>query len=132
MLWLIGFFIVFIIILLVVIVAVSRKPKPDAYEVTPKIKVDCSLESLIEVLKSETTEISKVNETLEKMILGFPFPENKNQAGEHFKYVYFYAKNPLTTAKMIVQMQKRLTQDNPQYAKQIEDFQMRGVESRKK
>ena len=132
MLWLIGFFIGFIIILLVVIVAVSRKPKPDAYEVTPKIKVDCSLESLIEVLKSETKEISKVNETLEKMILGFPFPENKNQAGEYFKYVYFYAKNPLTTAKMIVQMQKRLTQDNPQYAKQIEDFQMRGVESRKK
>ena len=131
MLWLIGFFIVFIIILLIIIVVVSNKSKTEVCEIRPKIKVDCSLESLINTLKTEKSDISKINATLEKMLLGFPFPENKNDAGEYFKYVYFYAKNPLTSAKMIVQMQKKLTQANPEYAKQIEDFQMRGVDSRK-
>lgn len=94
--------------------------------------MNASLESLLEVVKTEKNDVSKINDTLETMLDSFPFPENKNHAGEYFKYVYYYAKNPLTTAKMIVQMQKRLTQVNPEYAKQIEDFQMRGVDARKK
>ena len=62
----------------------------------------------------------------------FPFPQKEKDANLHLKFVYFYAKNPLTTAKMIVEMQKALTLINPKYAKQIETYQMSGVESRKK
>ena len=133
MLWLVGFFILFIIVLLIITVLVFRKPKPKVSTVESKtvLSIDDTLESLTEVLKTETKDISKIKETLEKMLVGFPFPENEKEANGHLKYVYFYAKNPLANAKMIVEMQKRLTQKNPSYAKHIEDFQMRGVEARK-
>ena len=66
------------------------------------------------------------------MTKNFPFPENENEANQYFEFVYFFAKNPLTTAKLIVKMQKDLSDANPKYKKQIEDFQMRGVEARQR
>ena len=132
MYWLIGFFIIFIIALLVIIVSVLKKPKAKSCPIDTKINVDCTLDALIEIVKEEMEDVSKLNVALEKVFRGYPFPDNPKEANAHFKFVYYYAKNPLTTAKMIVQMQKTLAEANPQYKKQIEDFQMRGVDARKK
>jgi len=132
MAWLIGSFILFILLFLIVIVFVFKKTKSAEVPSQPVKKMNITLDSLIQILKTEKKDTSKVEDTLAKVVSSFPFPENENDANEHLKYVYFYAKNPLTTAKMIVQMQKRLSEINPRYAKQIENFQMIGVEARKK
>ncbi len=132
MIYLIGFFLVFILILLVVIIFVFKRSKPQSHE-TPlsEIPEEVTISDLIKTLKTEKKDKSKVEKTLSTMVKSFPFPQNEYDANEHFKYVYFYAKNPLTDAKMIVNMQHRLSEANPKYAKQIETFQMQGVESRK-
>jgi hypothetical protein len=132
MAWLIGSFILFILLLLIVVIFVFKKTKVPEKPSAPVQKPEVTLESLTQILKKETKDMAKVEDALNKMANTFPFPENENDANDHFKFVYFYAKNPLTDAKMIVQMQKKLSQINPKYAKQIENFQMIGVEARKK
>ena len=131
MLYLVGFFLLFIIILIVITFVVFKKSKPQVCEIDPKpIKV-LSLDDLLKTLKTQKDEVSKIEETLSLMCKNFPFPDNEKDANKHFEFVYFFAKNPLSSAKLIVKMQKDLTAVNPKYAKQIEDFQMRGVEARK-
>ncbi len=132
MAWLIGSFILFILLLLVVVVFVFKRAKSSKVSFEPEEKENVTLESLIEILKREKKEVSKIEGALNKVVSSFPFPENENDANEYFKFVYFYAKNPLTTAKMIVKMQHRLSEANPKYAKQIEEFQMIGVDARSK
>jgi len=132
MLYLIGFFLLFVVVLLIIIILVFKKSKPQSCELTEKSKPVLTLESIIKILKNEKNDKDKVNSLVEEMAKKFPFPENEKEANKHFEFVYFYAKNPLPTAKKIVEMQKILSYANPKYAKQIEDFQMRGVEARKK
>jgi len=134
MLYLIGFFLLFIILLFIIVLFVFKKSKNPSCEIEdkPAPTITFTLESLIKTLKTEKKELSKIDGLVEKVAQNFPFPENEKEASQHFEFVYFYAKNPLPTAKMIVQMQKILTLANPKYAKQIEEFQMRGVEARKK
>lgn len=129
MLYLIGSFLLFILLLLVIIVFVFKKSKAPVAEV--KAKPAMTVESLVETLKTEKTDRKIIDGLLEKMLKNFPFPENERDANKHFEFVYRYAKNPLSTAKMIVHMQKELSQVNPKHAKLIEEFQMRGVEARK-
>jgi len=131
MLYLVGFFLLFIIILIVITVVVFKKSKPPACEIEQKPKKSLGLDDLLKILKTQKKEVSKIEEALALMCKNFPFPENENEANKHFEFVYFFAKNPLSSAKLIVKMQKDLTAVNPKYAKQIEDFQMRGVEARK-
>lgn len=130
MLYLIGFFLLFILILLVIVMFVFKKPKPPAVET--KAKPVITLESLIETLKKEKTDKKVIEGLLEKMMADFPFPDNERDANRHYEFVYFYARNPLPTAKMIVRMQQELSKINPKHSKLIEEFQMRGVEARKK
>ncbi len=132
MIYLIGFFLLFIILLLIVIIVVFKKSKPEKCDLDPvEVPAELTISDLVQILKTEKNDKNKVEETLSKMVKYFPFPQNENEANEHFKYVYFYAKNPLTNSKMLVNMQHRLSEVNPKYAKQIETFQMQGVESRK-
>jgi len=132
MLYLIGFFLLFIIILIVITLVVFKKSKPKSCEVAPKtVSNPRSLDELVKTVKTQKEELSKIEEALSVMCQQFPFPENENEANKHFEFVYFFAKNPLSSAKLIVKMQKDLTSVNPRYAKQIEEFQMRGVEARK-
>jgi len=130
MLYLIGGFILFVVLLLVIILFVFKKsPKPQ--EVVKKAP-EQTLNMLVQTLKTEKSDLDKIEKTLELMLKNYPFPENEKEAEEHFKFVYFFAKNPLPSARLIVQMQKKLCEANPKYAKAIEDFQVRGVDARKK
>ncbi len=130
MLYLIGGFLLFVVLLLVVIIFVFKKSPPS--EAEPVKKEQMSLSQLIKTLKTEKSDLSKIEKTLEVMLKSYPFPDNEKEAEEHFKFVYFFAKNPLPSAKLIVQMQKKLCEKNPKHAKAIEDFQVRGVDARKK
>lgn len=134
MLYLIGFFIVFIVFILIIVFIIFKKSPPEPVISTPEPLDDVrvTLDSLISVLQHETKERSKIEKALDKMLKSFPFPEDEKEANEYFKFVYYYARSPLSSAKMIVNMQKMLTMRNPKYAKQIEAFQMRGVEARNK
>ncbi len=132
MAWLIGAFILFILLFLIIVVFVFKRAKRVDVPSEPVKPKDVTLESLTQILKRETKEIARVEDALDTVVKNFPFPKDEKQANEHFKFVYFYAKNPLTTAKMIVKMQHRLSEANPQYAKQIENFQMIGIEARNK
>jgi len=129
MLYMIGGFILFILLLFVVVVFVFKKS--DTVEPAEVQVKKQSLEKLVEILKNEKKDISIINETLEKMIKNYPFPEDAKDAKDHFRFIYFYAKNPLPNAKMIVSMQKQLSENNPKHSQMIEEFQMRGVEARK-
>ena len=133
MLYLVGFFILFIIILIVVTVVVFKKSKPQKCAINPESKPEkeMSLEMLLKTVKSSKSDLTAIEKALSVMVQKFPFPENENKANPHFEFVYFFAKNPITSAKLIVKMQKDLSLKNPKYKKQIEDFQMRGVEARK-
>ncbi len=132
MAWLIGTFILFILLFLIIVVFVFKRAKHAEIPSEPVKPKDVTLDSLIQILKRETKEIAKVEDALDTVVKSFPFPKDEKEANQHFKFVYFYAKNPLTTAKMIVKMQHRLSEVNPQYSKQIENFQMIGVEARNK
>ena len=130
MLYLVGGFLLFIVLLIIIIIFVFKKSPAAPKEAvsTPKQ----TLKSLIEILKTEKSDLSKVEKTLEIMLKSYPFPENDTDAEDHFKFVYYFAKNPLPSAKLIVQMQKKLCEANQKHAKAIEDFQVRGVDARKK
>jgi len=130
MLYLIGGFLLFVVLLLVVIIFVFKKSPAQEEPVAKAPKQ--TLTMLIKTLKTEKSDLRKIEEALEIMLKNYPFPENDNEAEEHFKFVYFFAKNPLPSAKLIVQMQKKLCEANPKHAKAIEDFQVRGVDARKK
>lgn len=132
MIYLAGFFLFFILFLLLIVFFVLKKSKKEVPAANFELRKETTLESLIEKLKAETKDVKKLDDLLQKMADEFPFPQEEKDANLHLKFVYFYAKNPLTTAKMIVEMQKALTLINPKYAKQIETYQMSGVESRKK
>lgn len=132
MIYLAGFFLFFILFLLLIVFFVLKKSKKEVPAANFEPRKETTLESLIEKLKAETKDVKKLDDLLQKMADEFPFPQEEKDANLHLKFVYFYAKNPLTTAKMIVEMQKALTLINPKYAKQIETYQMSGVESRKK
>lgn len=133
MLYLVGFFILFIIILIVITIVVFKKSKPQECKISPEAKVEkvISLEMLLQTVKNSKTDLAEIEKALSLMVEKFPFPENEDKANQYFEFVYFFSKNPLTTAKLIVKMQKELTLKNPKYTRQIEDFQMRGVEARK-
>jgi uncharacterized membrane protein len=130
MFYLIGGFLLFVVLLLIIIIIVFKKSPAAEEELVPVPKQ--TLSSLVQTLKTEKSDLSKIEESLEIMLKRYPFPENDQEAEEHYKFVYFFARNPLSTAKLIVQMQKRLCEANPKHAKAIEDFQMRGVDARKK
>jgi len=130
MLYLIGGFLLFVVLLLVLILFVFKKAPTSEEKVVKAPKQ--TLEMLVKILKTEKSDLSKVEDALETMLKSYPFPENDKEAEEHFKFVYFFAKNPLPSARLIVQMQKKLCEANPKHAKAIEDFQVRGVDARKK
>ncbi|MBE0498223.1 MAG: hypothetical protein IBX43_03165 [Campylobacterales bacterium] len=134
MLYLIGFFIVFIVFILIIVFIIFKKSpsEPVIKTLEPAHDGKVTLESLISILQHETKERSKIENALVKMEKSFPFPEDEKEANDYFKFVYYYARSPLSSAKMIVNMQKMLTMRNPKYAKQIEAFQMRGVDARNK
>jgi len=134
MLYLVGFFLLFVVIMFIIIMFILKKSKKQEYETQPQPDntIGFTLESLVNTLKTEKKELAKIDGLVEKMVQNFPFPDDEKEANKHFEFVYFYAKNPLPTAKMIVQMQKTLTEANPKHAKLIEEFQMRGVDARKK
>ncbi|MDF1880936.1 hypothetical protein JHD50_06395 [Sulfurimonas sp. MAG313] len=111
---------------------VFKRSKAKTYKTKPPVeaKKQLSLEELISIVKTQATDVEKMDEALSLMSKNFPFPSNENDAKQHFKFVYLFAKNPLSNAKLIVKMQKDLSSINPKYSKQIEDFQMRGVNAR--
>lgn len=133
MLYMVGAFLFFVLFLLILIVFVFKKSKKRECESTPKATRTPAeiLDSYIKILKTEKNDRSKIEGMVDRVAKEFPFPQNESEANKHFEFVYFYAKNPLTTAKMIVHVHKALSEANPQYAKQIEEFQMRGVDARK-
>jgi len=131
MLYLAGFFLLFIILFIIIVVFVFKRQKTVPTQNKPIPKHNVRLYNLLQILKTEKKDLKALDGLVEKMIKYFPFPENEQEANEHFEFVYFYAKSPLATAKMIVSMQKKVSSANPKYSKQIEDFQMRGVEARK-
>jgi len=90
-----------------------------------------TLDMLLATVKNSKLSLGEMEKALSTMLEKFPFPESERDANQYFEFVYFFAKNPLTTAKLIVKMQKDLSVKNPKYKKQIEDYQMRGVEARK-
>ena len=90
-----------------------------------------SLDDLIKVVKTQKQDIKEIENALESMTSKFPFPEDESKANKHFEFVYFFTKNPLSTAKLIVKMQKELSLANPKYVKQIENYQMLAVDARK-
>lgn len=130
MLYIVGFFLLFIIVLVIITVSVLRKSKSKDDGVQEQKHKPFTLDDLLKILKTQKQDRAKIEEVLVLMTENFPFPENENEANKYFEFVYFFAKNPLTTAKLIVKMQKDLSEANPKYKKQIEDFQMRGVEAR--
>ncbi len=133
MLYMVGAFIFFVLFLLLLIVFVFKKSKKTEYESTPKA-VETStqiLDSYIKILKTEKKDRSLIEGMVDRVADELPFPQDERKATKYFEFVYFYAKNPLTTANMIVYMDKALRQANPKYAKQIEEFQMRGIDARK-
>jgi len=135
MLYLIVGFLFFVVLVLVLVFVVFKKSKNDAPDSKGKKAKKApaeTLEELIKILKTEKKELSRVEDTIDKMLADFPFPENEKEANRHFEYVYYFSKNPLPSAKLIVKMQKLLCEANPKYTKLIEEFQMRGVEARKK
>jgi len=90
-----------------------------------------SLEDLIQVVKTQKHDLHMIESALRTMIMNFPFPEDASKANKHLEFVYYFTKNPLCTAKLIVKMQKELSRVNPKYAKQIESYQMLAVDARK-
>lgn len=133
MLYLVGAFLLFILILLVIVFFVFKKSKPETCEINPQpTKKILSLQDYIALLKTEKSDKDIFTGMLDSVVRKYPFPGNEKEAKTHFEFVYYYAKNPMTTAKMIVEMQQKLAKANPKYAKQIEQFQMQGVEARKK
>ncbi|PHR56731.1 MAG: hypothetical protein COA44_07725 [Arcobacter sp.] len=133
MLYLVGFFILFIIILIVITIMVFKKSKPEACKIESELKKEkvISLDMLLKTVKSSKSDLAEMQKALCVMGQKFPFPENEDEANPYFEFVYFFAKHPSSTAKLIVKMQKELALQNTKYKKQIEDFQMRGVEARK-
>jgi hypothetical protein len=133
MLYMIGAFLLFVLFLLILIVYVLKRPKNKERTSTPisSTKDTQTIDAFIKVLKTEKKDRSVIEGMVDKVANEFPFPQDEREATKYFEFVYFYAKNPLTTAKMIVYMDKALRLANPKYAKQIEDFQMRGVDARK-
>lgn len=133
MLYMVGAFIFFVLFLLVLIVFVFKKPKNTEHETTGQTgKTETQLiDSFIKILKTEKKDRSMLEGMVDRVANELPFPQDENEATKYFEFVYFYAKNPLATAKMIVYMDKALREANPKYAKQIEAFQMRGIDARK-
>jgi len=132
MLYIIVGFILLVLVLLVVSIFVFKKPKQEVKVEKAKKSKIYTLDELIEVLKKEKKDIKIIENTLAVFVSKFPFPVDENEAKMHFKYVYFYSKNPLPTAKMIVSMQKQLCELHPKHCKSIEAYQMSGVDARKK
>jgi len=133
MLYLIGFFVLFILILIIITIIVFKKSKPQVCEINPQKEKEneMTLDMLLKTVKSSKSSLNEMEIALSVMAQNFPFPEQEDEANKYFEFVYFFSKHPLTTAKIIVKMQKELTLKNPKYTKQIEDFQMRGVDARK-
>ena len=133
MLYLIGFFLLFIIILIIITVVVFKKSKVQACDINPNpsVEKEVSLEMLVKIVKSSKSDTTELEKALSLMVEQFPFPEKEDQANKYFEFVYFFAKHEAVNAKLIVKMQKALSQKNPKYTRQIEDFQMRAVEARK-
>ena len=129
MLYLVGTFLLFSALLLVAVFVIFKKSKKDENIKEPN---GYTLETLVSIVKNENKEVLKIEEALNHLVTSFPFPENINEAKKHFEFVYLYAKNPLSTAKMIINMQKKVSKANPKFSKEIEKFQMRGVEDRSK
>jgi len=107
------------------------KPKTCKVPVSVQNKKTQSLEELINIVKTQKHDLKEIENALVSMTNKFPFPEDESKAKKHFEFVYFFSKNPLCTAKLIVKMQKELSLANPKYAKQIESYQMLAVDARK-
>lgn len=133
MLYMVGAFLFFVLFLLMLILFVLKRPKKTELETASKVSTTetQTIDALIKILKTEKKNRSALEGMVEKVANELPFPKDEREATKYFEFVYYYAKNPLTTAKMIVYMDKTLSLANPKYAKQIEDFQMRGIDARK-
>ena len=133
MLYMVGAFLFFVLFLLILILFVFKKSKKTEYEIPSNVKKTPSqlLDTYLKILKTEKNDRAKIEGMVDTVARELPFPHNESEANKYFEFVYFYAKNPLATAKMVVYMHKALSEANPKYTKQIEDFQMRGVDARK-
>ena len=111
---------------------VFNRAEPQVQKIsTLKDNESPSLDELIKIVKTQKQDVKEVEKTLAFMVDKYPFPEDETKANKHFEFVYFFAKNSLCTAKLIVKMQKELSAANPKYTKQIENYQMLAVDARK-
>lgn len=133
MLYMVGAFLFFVLFLLILILFVFKKSKKTESEIPLSVKKTPAqlLDVYLTILKTEKNDRTKIEGMVDSVARQLPFPDNESEANKYFEFVYFYAKNPLTSAKMVVYMHKVLSEANPKYTKQIEDFQMRGVDARK-
>ncbi len=98
---------------------------------------EITFEELLAIVKSKRSSTNDLSKAVIQLVRHFPFPEKKgnvlsDEAKKYLDFVFSVASHPNANAKLIAFMDKELKRANPSYKVEIDVYEDRGLNLRRK
>ncbi len=98
---------------------------------------EITFEELLSIVKSKRSSTNDLSKAVIHLVRYFPFPEKKgnavsDEAKKYLDFVFSVASHPNANAKLIAFMDKELKRANPSYKVEIDVYEDRGLNLRRK
>ncbi len=129
-----------LIAVLVIMLLGSKNTKKVSKNINKKEKIkepEITFEELLAIVKSKRSSTNELSKAVIQLIRHFPFPEKNgnivsDEAKKYLDFVFSVASHPNANAKLIAFMDKELKRANPSYKMEIDVYEDRGLNLRRK
>ena len=129
-----------VIILIGVLLNMKKNKKVVIEKKESKEKVvdpEVTFEDLLRVVKSKRSSTNELSKAVIQLVRHFPFPPKRGssvpkEAKEYLDFVFALSSHPNANAKLIAFMDKELKRANPSYKMEIDVYEDRGLNLRRK
>ncbi len=128
-----------LVAVLVIMLLNSKNTKKISKDIKKeKIKEpEVTFEELLAIVKSKRSSANDLSKAVIQLVRHFPFPEKKgnvlsDEAKKYLDFVFSVASHPNANAKLIAFMDKELKRANPSYKVEIDVYEDRGLNLRRK
>ncbi|NPA81713.1 MAG: hypothetical protein GXO31_03785 [Epsilonproteobacteria bacterium] len=130
-----------VVVLIVVMVFNMKKKSATAAVSAPKKETpkepEVTLDDLLEIVHCKQSSSNDLSKAVIKLVKDFPFPPKtgnsvSKEARKYLDFVFAVASHPNSNAKLIAFMDKELKRANPAYKMEIDVYEDRGLNIRKK
>lgn len=102
----------------------SKKPKK---EIQP-IDAPPTIDELLEIAESPKSKLADLEDAADLLVRHYP--DMTDMPGKHLSFIYLIAKHHSSNAKIIMRLDKAMKERNPDFTKDIDNSEKKGLDAR--